>query len=50
MKKIFMYFGDVLLSYSMKNGWEFTLEARNVFNQKTYAYTSYSNLIVHGMS
>lgn len=40
-----LFLGDLSMTYSMKEGWEFTIDARNVFNQKSYAYTSYSNLI-----
>lgn len=40
-----MFFGDMSLSYSLKSGWEFTIEGRNLFNEKTYAYTAYSDLV-----
>lgn len=37
--------GDISIAYHLKNGWEFSFETRNVFNQSTYAYTAYSDLI-----
>lgn len=40
-----MFLGDMSLSYCLKSGWEFTIEGRNLFNQKTYAYTAYSDLV-----
>lgn len=40
-----MFLGDISLSYCLKSGWEFTIEGRNFFNQKTYAYTAYSDLV-----
>lgn len=43
----YLFLGDASISYSLKNGWELTLEARNIFNKKTYTYTSYSNLITY---
>lgn len=40
-----MFLGDMSLSYHLKTGWEFALEGHNLFNQKTYAYTAYSDLV-----
>ena len=40
--------GDLSMTYSTKSGWEFSVEARNVFNHKTYAYTTYSDLLAVG--
>jgi hypothetical protein len=40
--------GDISMTYSTKSGWEFSVEARNVFNHKTYAYTTYSDLLAVG--
>lgn len=40
--------GDISMTYSTKSGWEFSVEARNVFNHKTYAYITYSDLLAVG--
>ena len=40
-----LFLGDLSMTYCMKKGWEFTIEARNLFNQKSYAYTTYSDLM-----
>ena len=40
-----LFLGDVSLAYNLKSGWEFSIEARNLFNQQTYAYTAYSDLV-----
>lgn len=41
-----LFLGDLSLTYSTKGGWEFSIEARNLFNQRSYAYKSTSELTV----
>ena len=40
-----MLLGDLSVTYCLKGGWEFSVEGRNLFNQDSYAYTSYSDLV-----
>lgn len=39
-----LFIADISTAYSFKSGVELSLNIRNLFNQKTYAYTAYSSL------
>lgn len=39
-----LFIADISTAYSFKSGVELSLNIRNLFNQKTYAYTAYSGL------
>lgn len=39
-----LFLADISTAYNFKNGIELSLNVRNLFNQKSYSFTSYTNL------
>ncbi len=40
-----LFLADISTAFSFKKGVELSLNVRNIFNQRTYAYTTYSTLV-----